>query len=788
MRRPLLAVCLCLVTAAAVCRWAKDPPEGLPAGQDISVTGRIYQKSGESFYLEMQSVADVSQRQNSDTHLITNSPELPEGSRLICEYENAENELLGSIVALRGRFDDFGAATNPGEFDYQNYYSSLGITGRLREVEILGRGTDCSRLGEFLYALRSYWRSRLYSVFPEKEASVMTAILLGDKSNLDGDVKKLYQSNGVIHILSISGLHITVIGLGLYRLLRRMRMPVWAAALCGGAVLMLYGMMTGMSVSACRAIGMYLLRMLALLCGRTYDMLTAMGVMAAFLALRNPGYLGNMGFLLSFGSVMGVGMLCPALTPIREETAVKLQRYTEGRVKRFLEAACRKLRTGAGQGLAAGFSIILTTLPIQLWFSYEVPVWAGFLNILILPSMGVVMAAGLAAMLVPGLGFAGTVDILILAGYERLCALFEGLPFHTWNPGRPKVWQIVVYYGIWIAVVWGTDCYRRMRKNQDGGEDRRSSGIAASRRAALHNIAPRTIAFCKAAALALAVLILAVKLPTGDTVTFLDVGQGDCICVQLAGGEVYLFDCGSSSRSKIGERVLIPFLKYHGVSRVDAVFISHSDEDHVNGLLELFALGGEEHISVGQVVLPAVEETMRREEFGELLEASEGVAQKKEIAVGYVGAGDSLWASESSGRFLCLHPWEGFSGADANACSACFYMEFGGGFSLLLTGDVEKEGETALLEEMRRQGIESVSAMKVAHHGSKYSTPEELLEQAAPRMAVISCGRRNRYGHPHEETMERLANSGAVILRTDESGAVTVHADGERVWVETYNR
>lgn len=189
--------------------------------------------------------------------------------------------------------------------------------------------------------------------------------------------------------------------MGIYQLLRRAGLPCAAAAVCGGAVLGLYGVMTGLGVSAVRAIGMYLIRMLSEAAGRTYDMLTALGVMAVILTWRNPAYLCHAGFLLSFGSVLGIGALCPALE----------KGFSKNCQNRLLRS------------MLPGISVTLVTLPVQLWFYYEVPVYAIFLNLLVLPLMSVVMASGLIVMLLPGTGLLGTVTCLILSGYEKLCGL-----------------------------------------------------------------------------------------------------------------------------------------------------------------------------------------------------------------------------------------------------------------------------------------------------------------------------------------------------------------------------
>lgn len=720
MRRPLMAVCACFVALMAVLLWADGiMPTGFLSltgqeerveeavdnldGREVIVTGRVYRKDTKYFYLESILIQVQAAGQQQGFSMKEN---------LICEYEK-DAPSIGSYVKLSAKFGCFRSATNPGEFDSAKYYHSIGIAGKLRNAIVLEESFDYSAWQEKLFELRQYFRARLYRIFPQKEASVMTAMLLGDKGDLDEETKRLYQENGIIHILSISGLHITIIGMSIYKLLRRMGVPVWVAAIAGSSILLLYGVMTGMSISACRAIGMFLVKMLAEMVGRTYDMLTAMGIMAAGMVGGNWCYLQNAGFLLSYGAIWGIGVVYPALMQKEEKEEVQL--YEEQAWKRAAKVILKKSGEGLRQSTLSGLSVTLTTLPVMLWFYYEVPTYSILINLLVLPFMTLVMLSGLLAMLVPGLGGLGTVDYLVLNGYEWLCRIFEQLPFSKWNPGRPEEWQIVVYYVILLGVV-----------------------LLGGRRK-----------FGRYLLLSIAVIVLGTHFNHETTVTFLDVGQGDCICVQLATGEVYLFDCGSTSRSKVGEYVLLPYLKYSGINHIDAVVVSHGDADHCNGIEELLENKESWGITVGELRSPK--------------------------------AGD-FWEVKSAG-FLCLHPPDNCSIEDANARSRCFYIELEQGVKLLLTGDVEGEGEELLLQQLQERGIGDISILKVAHHGSKYSSTQAFLQQVQPRVAVISCGRNNSYGHPHEETLQRLESVDSRVLTTPEHGAITVKVGkGGRVY------
>lgn len=741
MRRPLFIVCLCLVAATAL--WL--PLSGFPEqsgggdmshlpidGEYISVTGKVYQKdigrdgSG-SFRIkcEKQSVI-VSAADSRQTFSLNKN--------LICEAADMSHIRIGSTVVVRGRFVQFQNATNPGEFDAKAYYAAQDICGKLTETAILEADLEYSAVKEGLFRLRYYFREQLYRVFPEKEAAILTAMLLGDKAQLDAEIKGLYMDNGIIHILSISGLHITMIGMGIYKLLRRLGVRVRGAAVIGGVILILYGIMTGMSVSAYRAIGMYLIRMLGIVVGRTYDMLTALGVVAVFLIGQNPADLTNAGFLLSFGSIMGIGLLYPALLGNVESEMLKPL-----------------------QSILASGSITLFTLPIQLWFYYEVPTYSVLMNLLVLPFMSLVLCTGFIAMLVPGFGVVGTVTCLILQGYEGLCELFSKLPYHKWNPGKPDGWQIAGFYLFVGIVIW----------------------LGGKKTTVLSKNNMRYA--CKAVLLTAAVIILALPVERGNRVTFLDVGQGDGIVLETASGQVYLFDCGSSSRKNIGEYVLLPFLKSRGIGHIDGVFVSHGDSDHCNGIVELLELSEREDITVEHLVLPAIAQTEREKEFGELLRAAECANSGKGTKVIWMKEGDCI--SAKGVDFLCLHPPEGYESASGNEYSQCFYVELEGEngtkASVLFTGDVEGAGEQLLLQELKQRGVEAVMVLKVAHHGSGNATSEELLEQISPKLSVISCGEGNSYGHPHPETLERLKKGGSQIMTTPEYGAITIEIDTE---------
>lgn len=786
MKRPLFAVTLLLVAVA----WMKlaaggyEIPPGTSSGasrseerQPLCISGQICQKEASAIWLDSITILN-----SEEAFLRADGPnqEIPYSEKIICELSEMPAELpMGRRVVISGIFAPFSKASNPGEFDSFLYYRSMGVGGKLREGKLLGMNRSEWPLREAAFRLRQFLKARIYRLLPEDTAQVVCALLLGDKTELDRELKNLYKRNGILHILSISSLHITIIGMSLYRFLRRLKLPIVPAALAGGCILLFYGCMAGFSVSACRAIGMYLLRMLAEILGRTYDMLTALGILAAAMVLHNPYYLQNAGFLLSFSAVLGIGIIQPALA--EEEDKVTPRYFGEPGWRLWLRKRAGALKSS----MSASFSITLMTLPVQLWFYYEVSACSLFVNLLVLPFMKPLLICGFLCLL-PGLGWMGMADRGILSGYELICACIDKFPFRTWNPGRPQLWQVFAYYGILLgSLAFSARRKERTersleRKNQEDVR-RRNMGRKSQETALRRKRAMKAAQFLACCAMA---ILMGFRSPWGDRVIFLSVGQGDCTLVQTASGETYLIDCGSSSRSGVGEYVLLPCLKYYGIHCLDAVLLTHPDNDHMNGILELLELAEENRITVRQLVMPAIEEERRNGEFGEVLRtAALSAAPEKGVEVRWLGAGEG-WEWDG-GRFLCLHPAKGYSAESSNAYSLCIYGELGN-MSLLLTGDVEAAGEVALTEALRERGIQGVTVLKCAHHGSRNSTSAAFLQQAAPAMAVVSCGRGNRHGHPHEETLQRTEEAGARIFRTDRCGAVTVRTDGKRMFLETF--
>lgn len=756
MRRPLCLLCLFYVLGVVLILQlfpAFEREEEQVQNEKISVL------SGEVYRME-------SQNDKSVLYLKTSRKEASD-LKVICYVEDTEilSEIkIGNRITVKGSCRLFEEASNDGQFDGRMYYRIQGISCYMTGCRVFPENEGFRPYEQGLFAVRRYLSGILANSLPPKYAGIMQKIFLGERGGMDEEIKELFQRNGISHILAISGLHISFLGMGIFRLLKRTGLPSFIKVSLSAGFVISFGIMTGQSASTIRSVIMFLLFLIAGLCGRTYDMLTAAAFSCAVLLLKQPLYIYHSGFLLSFGAVMGMALLAPAIEnvlpgePVTE--SMILNRNKKGRAVRYLKQKCKS-------SLTASLSISLATLPIQLSFFYTFPPYSVFLNLFIIPLMGFLLAAGvlglLGSCLIPALGPVLMMPckwILLLC--EGICRFFDVLPGGNPVLGKPEPWQIAVYYGILFLFVFGRKPFETKRFGKI------FPGKKPSRK---RNPGGKQYIFI----LLTGIFLLCIRVRGATSLTMLDIGQGDCMVIEEKSGYNVLVDGGSSDVRKVGQYRILPYLKSRGIDCLDYIFVSHADTDHISGILEMLAEEGKERIRIRHLVLTGF--AVKDPAYGELL----AYANQMGVKVLFLWEedrfeiGNTLWE--------CIYPAEDETG-EGNDQSMVLFMECGG-TGTLFTGDLPGDREEGILE---KTGSKNIQILKVAHHGSKYSTTEKFLQGCHPKTALISAGKDNSYGHPHKEVLERLEDAGCGIYGTYSGGAVTIRYGKRKYSVLTYKK
>lgn len=672
--------------------------------------------------------------------------------KLLINISNTEIIPIGNTVQASGKIKFFQENRNPGNFNQKFYYQKQQIHAQLWCDQVQINNPKTNHIVEILTEIREYEKEMLIHSLGKNAGNSMAAILLGNKKDLDQDVKQLYQKGGIGHILAISGLHMSFIGIGLYQLLRKIGCGFAVSGITGISLLLLYTIMIGAGVSSIRAVIMYIIRMGAEISGRDYDLLTSLSIAAIAIMLWQPLYIFDAGFLFSFGAIFAMIFINPLL----EQTL------------RFPKLLC------------PGIAIQIMLLPITMYYYFEVPLWSVLTNLIVIPFMSILLGVGILGLILLCIWYTGGNLILqfckiILWGYEKLCLFMINLPFGRIVTGKPAKWIVFLYYGLLLIsyLIW--KCWDIQAKKQKENCKNRKELLKIENEYESQNRQKCRFFLTRSIFLIFAVFItLWVTYHQKGIldITMLDVGQGDGIYIHTPDGMNCFVDGGSTDISQVGIYRIIPFLEYMGVGQLDYVFVSHGDEDHMNGIEQMLQ-SQELNIKISTLVMPG------KQVWDDKLEYLAQIARKNNTKVVTIQEGQRLEEHRKNMNFIltCVGPTEDYAGEAGNAASMVLDLQYGD-FDMLFTGDLEGEGESQLIQD---GNLRKYDILKVAHHGSKNSTSEKMLEITAPSIALISAGIHNRYGHPHQETVERLKKQGSSIYNTQKNGAISIRTDGKNL-------
>lgn len=634
--------------------------------------------------------------------------------------DNNSGYHIGERIKFQGSPQLFAKARNEGNFNEAFYAYGEGRLCRIYEptIEILKKANWWHRGMENIKKKLSY----VYSHFmAEADAGIALAMVTGDKTQIAKADERNFYAVGVGHILAISGLHLSILGMGVYRLLTKFRFSLKSRSLFCAALTFVFSLFTGSSVSALRAFFMFVIVLIAGTSGRKYDLFSALSGAGVLLLLANPHTLFSASFQYSFAAMAGVG------------TGQAYLRKTFKKIHPLFSA------------LAVSISAWLFTLPLTLYYNFEVS-WIGiFLNLLVIPLMTPVLLSVMLGGIVGSAGVAGVqstvshllcwttekIFLLTKKGFDLLrllCCGAKMIPGSNIITGQPHWGWCLLFF---VLILW--ILYRGMK-------DRRHTGL-----------------------LMIPILVAALMYSGGKNgkeaeLTMLDVGQGDGLYFCDGKKHHFFLDGGSSDVTGVGTYRILPFLKSRGITGIDGWFVSHCDKDHISGLMEVL----EEGYCVKKIYF--YQGIPRDGDYQELLQ----LAVKNHAEICYLKQGSQI---ETKGlSFTCMNlP---LSTMDKNEQSLVLLTEYKKTRVLvLLAGDISQETEGKLVKDRE---LEKVSVWKATHHGSDKSNSMEILEEMKPEIVLISYGEGNVYGHPGKEAMERLQCYGKKIFSTALHGQITL--------------
>lgn len=705
---------------------------------------------------------------------------LKETVQVFIRLESPEQQLWmekrkrGEILILQGRLEKPGEARNFGTFDYRNYLRWQGIHWVLEVTDLTGTMiVDSMVERRFRLNLeawlgnvdrfREQWAHQIERLFPPDMSGWMKSMTVGMRNDLDPQLYEQFSWAGISHILAISGLHVGVFLAVILTLLTLLKLPLHLRIHISMLLLPFYIIFSGAAPPVLRAGIMAMIGLYTWKKNRLKNSLHIACLTGMILLIWNPYYLFHIGFQLSFIVTIGLILFVPfwnRLFPLRPDWL--------------------------SNSVAVTSVAQIVSFPLTVYYFHHFSLLSWLANLLLVPLISFAIIPGTIAAV--SLSFVhielGKKVALAVESMGRFVAetvfFFNSIDCLHFHWPQPSPGWLVLYFMGWAALAGGLKWRQLVRKYPQA-----VLGIGGVRWRFWFHLRRHEgpIWLITLSCMILLGTFIYGYAPqqwqrTGE-VHFIDVGQGDAALIRTPHNKTILVDGGGTMRFirpgeewrmrrdpfEVGKDVLVPLLKQRGVQRLDYIVISHLDHDHIGGLMAVLKRMPVERILFNGTLRP---DDAVKELFGEAL--------RQKIPLSPVKSGDVVKVDAVT-ELKFLYPWDdrpdrfGFVRWDdkQNENSVVFLMKMYD-YTFLFTGDVFADGE----REIIRRGKESgpVHVMKAAHHGSRTSTSETWLSFWQPRITVISAGPNNRYGHPHEEVLERLRRAESAVFRTDLHGEV----------------
>ena len=710
-------------------------------GQNITLSGIIAEPP--RLRTDVDGIQHI--RYTVSVHRIVQGREEQAGSGKILVYTRRGSEedspvgQIGDAITAEGKVRRPVFYQNPGQINTRFLLRCEGITAGMsaREsgIKIIPNEepTYVQMFLRLAAQIRAHYFDRMTEVMPRSDAAAIFAMLFGGYEGIRPELLEAFTITGIVHILSVSGSHISLLAAVIAWLALFLRLPRWLSASTVVLAIISYVILAGLVPPAVRSGIMGAVAFLGLILGRERDGQYLLVLTGLLMLLVSPLLLFHISFQLSFLATAGLLFLAPVF------------RAWLGKLPRFVAA-----------GISITMGAQLATLPVLAWHFNQISISALLSNLVVVPLVDIIIVLGLvggiAAFFIPMLGaVVFAFDSMLLGISFEMTRVMAALPFSSvWLPSM-GVSAGLCYYAV-LSILFVPQEYRK-----------RTAEFIYRFRYKFIIVSSFIVVF---------LFSWQITRPNEIEVHFIDVGQGDAALVVTPHGHAMLFDTGGTRDTfDVGARVDVPYLLHYGIREVDYIFLSHAHEDHAAGAGAILARMPVRYVYTADEGASAYARSMRLGDGNPLL-----------MKLGRAQEGQSISLDGVTVDVLYAPSYSDVEHTTGNEVSNVYRVRYGNA-SFLFTGDLVQEHE----EKMIARGIDlHTTVLKVPHHGSDTSSSEHFVQATNPLYAIYCVGADNSFGHPRPDVVARYERVGAQTLRTDRDGAIIFHTDGEHLSVSTF--